>query len=72
MHGVRTDVRIHLFFSGQWQQYDCSLDGIIKNYTWSHFVTLKEIRFFPLPIHFRSQELSWPVGDYLSPSKPFF
>lgn len=71
MQGVRTDVCIHLLFSGQQQQYECSLGGFIKNYTWSHLVTLKEIRFFPLPTHFRSQELSWPIGDYLSPSKLF-
>lgn len=71
MQGVRTDVCIHLLFSGQQQQYACSLGGTIKNYTQSHLVTLKEICFFPLPTHFRSRELSWPTGDYLSPSKHF-
>lgn len=71
MQGARADVCTHVLFSGQQQQYECSVGGLGKNYTRSHLVTLKGICFFPLPAHFRSQEWSWPTGDDLAPSELF-
>jgi hypothetical protein len=46
MHGVCTDVSFHFCFSGQ-QQYECRLDSIIENCTWTHSIRLKGDGFLP-------------------------
>lgn len=72
MHGLCTDVCIHLCFSGQQQQYECSLDSIIKNCTRICFISLKENAFFPPPFHCQSKKFTWPIADHLSLSKFFY
>lgn len=42
MHGLCTDVCIHLCFSGQQQQYECRLDSTIKNCSQIYCIILKE------------------------------
>ena len=72
MHGLCTDVCIHLCFSGQQQQYEYRLDGIIKKLHLDLLYQLKKKNaFFLLPIHFQSQKCTWAIDDKLSLSKSF-